>query len=221
MTEMVLNERVIGAKDWATIIFIVCLALIALNRAVFETRFSEFIKLAWSDKYAKIYKDSGNIMSWFTISMFTVQIISFAFIIQFFLSYYGIVQKNSWVSYIQIITLTAVFILSKYLIEKIIATAFNIEEFNEQFNLRKVNYRTYTGLILLPANIILFYNTAPNLAVLYIITGIIILSSIYSYLISLRIYQNLIISKLFYFILYLCALEIAPYYFMYYLFANS
>ncbi|RZJ46716.1 MAG: DUF4271 domain-containing protein, partial [Flavobacterium sp.] len=31
-----------------------------------------------------------------------------------------------------------------------------------------------------------------------------------------KTYQNAIIGKLFYFILYLCALEIAPYYFMYY-----
>ena len=36
------------------------------------------------------------------------------------------------------------------------------------------------------------------------------------YLNSLKIYQKFIIGKLFYFILYLCTLEIAPYYFVYY-----
>jgi len=107
------------------------------------------------------------------------------------------------------------------LIEKIIATSFNIEEFNEQFNLHKVNYRTYIGLLLLPVNIILFYNESPHPVVLYIIIGLIIIASIISYLVSLRIYQNLILGKLFYFILYLCALEIAPYYFMYYWFTKS
>jgi hypothetical protein len=44
---------------------------------------------------------------------------------------------------IQIITFLIFFVLSKYLIEKIIATAFHIEEFVEQFNLQKVTYRTY------------------------------------------------------------------------------
>ena len=39
-------------------------------------------------------------------------------------------------------------------------------------------------------------------------------------LISIKNYQNIIFSKLFYFILYLCALEIAPYYFMYYWFTK-
>ena len=220
MMDLVLTERLAGGKDWATILFVLCLALVALNRSFFEVRFAEFIKLAYSDKYTKIYKDSGNMLSWFTISLFFIQLVSFSFLIQFFLSYFGVTEKTSWISFIQIITLTGVFILSKYLIEKIIATSFNIEEFNEQFNLRKVNYRTYIGLLLLPLNIIFFYNDPPHLIVMYIIIGIILCISIFSYLVSLRVYQNLIIGKLFYFILYLCALEIAPYYFMYYWFTK-
>lgn len=221
MNEFLLNERIVGGKDWATVLFILCFVLIAVNRTVSETRFAEFIKLAWSDKYTKIYKDGGNLMSSFTLSFFGIQVISFAFLIQFFLSYFGIVEKTSWISFIQIFTLVTVFILSKYLIEKIIATSFNIEEFNEQFNLLKVNYRTYIGMLLLPVNIILFYNDQPHIIILWCIVGIIALSSIASYAISLRLYQNVIIGKLFYFILYLCALEIAPYYFMYHWFAKS
>jgi len=167
-------------------------------------------------------------LSWFTISFFLIQVISFTFLLQFLLSYqewdnpnFTMVQKHSWVSFIQLFTLIGVFILSKYLIEKIIATSFNIEEFNELFNLHKVNYRTYIGLLLLPVNIFLFYNDSQHPIVIYVIIGLIIATSIVSYLVSLRIYQNLILSKLFYFILYLCTLEIAPYYFMYYWFKNS
>jgi Domain of unknown function (DUF4271) len=221
MTELVLNVRAIGGKDWATILFVFCFGLIAINKAVFETRFSEFIKLGVSDKYIKIYKDASNIMSWFTISFFVIQVISFTFLLQFLLSYFGSAEKTSWVSFLQNFTLIAVFILAKYLIEKIIATSFNIEEFNEQFNLHKVNYRAYIGLLLLPVNVVLFYNDAIHPIVLYVIVTLLLTGSIASYLLSLRIYQNLIIGKLFYFILYLCALEIAPYYFMYYWFTKS
>lgn len=221
MTDLVLNERITGSGDWATILFVLCFALVVINRSVYEMRFSEFTRLAFSDKYTKIYKDGGNMLSGFTISFFIVQVISFAFLIQFLLSYFGYTEKTSWIAFIQILTAIAVFILSKYLLEKIIATSFNIEEFNEQFNLHKVNYRTYIGLILLPVNIILFYNDNPHPVVIYLIIGLIILASIVSYLVSLKIYQNLILGKLFYFILYLCTLEIAPYYFMYYWFTNS
>ena len=118
--------------------------------------------------------------------------------------------------FIQIATLLLYFILAKFLIEKIIATSFNIDEFADLFNLQKVTYRTYIGVLVLPINAILFYyDNIPKIIPLAII-GISLCISLYSYFISIKTYQNVIISKLFYFILYLCALEIAPYYFLYY-----
>ena len=220
MHDLIANERIIGAKDWATCLFVFCFAVIAISRTVFETRFAEFIKLGISNKYTKIYKDSSNLLSWFTISFFVIQVISYAFLLQFALCYYKHIKINA-LTFVQLVTIIAFFILAKYLVEKIIATAFSIEEFNEQFNLYKINYRTYIGLLLLPVNVALFYNVTPTAPLLYIILGIIIAATVASYLISLRIYQKLILAKLFYFILYLCALEIAPYYFMYYWFTNS
>ena len=221
MLDFVLQPRDIGSKDWATVLFVISFALIAVTRSVFESRFVDFSKLAYSDKYIKVYRDGGNLLNWFTIALFVVQVISFAFFIQLSLSFFDIVEKTDWITYIQIITLLGIFILSKYLIEKIIATSFNIEEFSEQFNLQKVSYRTYLGLCILPLNVILFYNEKPIDFLIYTTIAVILLINIYTYLVSLKIYQNLIIGKLFYFILYLCALEIAPYYFMYYWFTKS
>lgn len=222
MHDFVLHERITGGKDWATVLFVLCFAIVAVNRSVFSARFVEFSKLAWSNKYSKIYKDSANLQSWFTISMFFVQVISFAFVLQFVLSEFDLnVQKTSWLTYIQLFTLLTFFILAKFLIEKIVATSFGIEEFNEQFNLQKVNYRAYIGLMLLPVNVVLFYNDNINAIALYIVLGLIVMASVVSYVFSLRNYQNLIFSKIFYFILYLCALEIAPYYFMYYWFTKA
>jgi hypothetical protein len=129
---------------------------------------------------------------------------------------FGQASKTDWVLFIQIATFLLYFILGKYLIEKIVATSFNIDEFVELFNLQKVTYRTYIGVLILPINAILFYyNNIPQIIPIIII-GISLCISVYSYFISIKTYQNAIISKLFYFILYLCALEIAPYYFLYY-----
>jgi len=221
MLDFVLQPRNIGSKDWATVLFVLSFVLIAITRGVFENRFVDFSRLIYSDKYIKIYRDTSNLMNWFTIALFVVQVISFAFFIQLSLSFFGFIEKTDWISYIQIITLLGIFILSKYLIEKIIATSFNIEEFSEQFNLQKVSYRTYIGLCILPLNIILFYNDTPIDFLIYFTIAVILIINAITYLISLKIYQNLIIGKLFYFILYLCALEIAPYYFMYYWFTKT
>jgi len=156
-------------------------------------------------------------MSGFTILLFFVKIISFAFFIQIILDNLGFISKTDWVIYIRIFTFFSVFVLSKFLIEKIIATVFGIEEFNEQFNLQKVSYRTFIGIALLPINIYLYYSESGATYIIYSTIAIVMMINIYSYLVSLKTHQNLISSKLFYFILYLCALEIAPYYFIYYL----
>jgi hypothetical protein len=220
MIENVLHLRIIENKDWATILFVVSFAVIAMTKAAFENRFADFAKLIYSDKYANIYKDGSNLKSGFTISLFFVQIISLAFFVQLSLASFGYASKTDWILYIQIITFLVFFVLSKFLIEKIIATAFDIEEFVEQFNLQKVAFRTYIGLFILPINIILFYydSVSRNFLMFLIATAIAI--NILTYLISIKNYQNIILGKMFYFILYLCALEIAPYYFMYYWFTK-
>lgn len=221
MTEHVLHPRITDTSDWVTIIFIMAIGIIALTKSIYENRFEDFTKLIFSDKYTRIYKDSNQLMSVFSISLFFVQIISFSFFIQILLSYFGFALKTDWVLFIQIFTFLTYFILSKFLIEKIIATTFNIEELTELFNLQKVTYRTYIGLLLFPIDIILYYydtilKNAPVL-ILYSIIALNVLLYIY----SIKNYRKEIFSKLFYFILYLCTLEIAPYYFMYYWFTKD
>lgn len=224
MIEIVLQPRILEPKDWATCLFIFSFVLIAVTRTAFEGRFSEFLRILVSDKYIKVYKDTSHLMSGFTILLFIVQAISFSFFIQIALYHFGYVsafERTDWMIFLRIFTFFGVFVLSKFLIEKIIAAVFNIEEFTEQFNLQKVSYRTFIGMILLPVNIYLFYNNSLSNILIYCIIGVILAINLYSYLISLKIYQNLLIGKLFYFILYLCALEIAPYYFIYYLITKN
>ncbi|MBP7396181.1 MAG: DUF4271 domain-containing protein [Flavobacterium sp.] len=217
----VLHPRIIENKDWATALFVLSLILIALTKSVFENRFNDFTKLIYSDKYIKMYRDSSHLMSGFTIALFVVQIISFSFFLQLFLSYYGRASKSDWMLFIQLFTFITYFILAKFLIEKIIATAFKIEEFMEQFNLKKVTYRTYIGLIILPIDLILYYFDTFSKNIFLPIFTIALIINIFTYLLTIKNYQSLIMGKLFYFILYLCALEIAPYYFMYYWFTKG
>ncbi|WP_396198116.1 DUF4271 domain-containing protein [Flavobacterium sp.] len=216
MNILQLSERILVNKDWATILFVLAISIVALNKTVFSVRFNEFIKLGYSDKYNKVYKDTNNLLSWFTISMFVIQLLSFSFFILLLLSYFNYTQTDNYITYIQIITFLFVFILSKFLIEKIIGTTINSESIVDQFNLIKVNYRAFLGFVLLPINIILYYNSWPIKAVFYIILTIFLLYNVFTYYFLVKTYQKTILGNLFYFILYLCTLEILPYYFMYY-----
>lgn len=221
MIENILLPRITENKDWATVLFVLSFAVIAITKSVFENRFGDFANLIFSNKYNKVYRDSSHLRSSFTIALFFVQVISFAFFIQISLSYFGYASKTDWILYIQIVTFLTFFILAKYLIEKIIATSFEIEEFLEQFSLQKVTYRTYIGLFMLPFNIILFYYDSFSRNIPLAMLAIVLIYNVLTYFISIKNYQNIIFGKLFYFILYLCALEIAPYYFMYYWFTKG
>ncbi|MFH6945920.1 DUF4271 domain-containing protein [Flavobacterium sp. FlaQc-50] len=211
-----LHPRIIENKDWATLLFVLAFALVAITKSAYESRFSEFSKLIFSDKYAKIYRDSSNLKGSFIVGLFFVQIISFSFFIQLTMHTFGYASKTDWFLFIQIATFLLYFILAKYLIEKIVATSFNIEDFIDLLNLQKATYRTYIGVLILPFNAVLFYYDNIPKSVPLAIIGVSLCISLFSYFISIKTHQNIIISKLFYFILYLCALEIAPYYFIYY-----
>lgn len=221
MIENVLHPRIVENREWATILFVLSFATIAMTRSVFANRFTDFANLIFSDKFMKVYKDSSHLKSGFTIALFLVQVISIAFFIQLSLASYGYISKTDWVKFIQIITLLFYFILSKYLIDKIIGTAFDIEEFVDQFNLQKVNYRSYIGLIILPINVILYYYNVLSRNAILIIIPILLITNIITYIVLIKTNHKIIFSKMFYFILYLCALEIAPYYFIYYWFTKG
>jgi hypothetical protein len=216
MTAIEFHPRIIENKDWATVLFMVSFGLIVLTRSLFENRFHDFIRIIISDKYLKIYKESNHLMGGFTIFLFTTNLISLTFFIQLIFHHLGYGLKTDWVLFVQIFTFLTIFILSKFLVERIIATTFGIEEIIEGFNLQKVSFRTYLGVLLLPITLVLYYNDILTDSLLYALITILLVINILTYLFSLKMYQNLIISKLFYFILYLCALEIGPYYFLYY-----
>ncbi len=220
MNKYELHQRVIEQKDWAFVLFLLALVMIGVVRNNFENRFSDFMRLFFSDKYAKIYKDGSLIMSWFTVILFIVQLIVFSFFIQILLTFYGFGTRTDWVIFVQIFTFLTIFVLSKFLFEKIIATTFDIEDFVEQYNMFKVSYRSYFAVLLIPFCVLCFYNVNIPDWIYYGVILTFLLMNVLVYAKLLKIYQTLLIGNLIYFILYLCTLEIAPYYFIYYWFTK-
>ena len=218
MNKVTFLERTTQNYDWAIVVIIFIILLIAVVKTNFENRYSDYMRLFISDKYIKIYKDGSLIMSWFTVILFVVQIFSFSFFLLLILDYYDIHSKYDGIIFVQIFTFLFVFILAKFLIEKIIATAFDIEDFVDQFNMQKVSYRTYISMLLLPINIFLFYNNYLNKTVYLILIITILFLNVVNYTKSIKTFQKLVFKNLLYFILYLCTLEIAPYYFIYHWF---
>lgn len=212
------TERLPQDNSWSVYLFIGSFLLVAIVRAVFDKQFKDFLGLLYTNKYIKLYSETS--LNWFSITLSLVQLISYAFFIQIMLSYFGLVQKTNIEVFIQILAFISIFFGLKYAVKRSISELFNIQDFCNKYLFYQSSYKMYLGLFLLLASFIMFYANEPKAVLAYVILSVFILLHLIVYLISFRVFRKEILSKMFYFILYLCTLEIAPYYFTYYWFTK-
>ncbi len=212
--EFILRE--ITSTNWLTIIITVCLMLLAAAKGVNMLRFTDFMMLFSNSKYIISYQKLNKLSSLFNAILLLFQIVSVSlFLYLCFGVFEWQVVPNQITLYFKIAIIYTVIVICKLLIEKIVATIFSIDSIIDEYLFYKVSYRNFMGVILLPINIVFIYALQPSiiafiiLLILLIILNTIMLVSFY------KKNENIILNHLFYFILYLCALEIAPYFILY------
>lgn len=210
-----LQDRIIGIQDWAVYFFILAFLFLVLSKVYFPVKFYDYIRLIYTDKFLRIYKDSPRSQSGFYLLLFITKTISFSFLIQLFFAAVGWGSLYDFNLFVQILVLFVFVVLSKYFLENIISVTFHLEDFTEQFHFYKHSYRSYLGVILLPIVAIFYFNGMIVTPVLYLFIGLIFSINIALYINSVWIFRTLIFPKFYYFILYLCALEMAPFYLAY------
>ena len=202
--------------EWATAIFTFSFVLIAINRTIYNSKYHDFIRLFFSGKYLKFLKDVEYFSNFFTFSMFLIQLFSLAFFILLWFDQIGLLNKFLFFDFLRAFTAILYFILGKMLIEKIIANVFSIDTFFNHFNMIRTKYQSYIGLLLIVPVTVLYYQNEHTLIPLYLLALIIFMGYIWSYFRAVKLHQKQIIQKSFYFILYLCTLEIIPCFLVYY-----
>ena len=118
-------------------------------------------------------------------------------------------EKSPFLFY-TIVGLLLLFFLVKILLHLTNAFVFNISGIVSEFLFKNITYLNYSGFIMFMANILLTYVLRDSKTVVYISALLIILINAIGWVIVIRNYQKLITNNFFYFILYLCALEITP-----------
>ena len=76
---------------------------------------------------------------------------------------------------------------------------------------KKMTYLNYSALVMFIANLLLGYVTKDSKIIVFASISLILLINSIGWISILKIHQKLIASHLFYFILYLCTLEFAPF----------
>lgn len=124
-------------------------------------------------------------------------------------------EQSGYTLFLQIFVVYNVFVGGKYLIEKILANLFAIEKIFDNYLFYKLSFKNLIALLFLPIVILFFYGMQPSALIAIIATGLFLLLNFFALISYYKKNQNLVLGYWFYFILYLCTLEIAPYFILY------
>ena len=206
------TNRIIESLDWVTLIMVGCILIIAILKVIYPKRFNDFIRLPVSNNYFLAKGKSEELRHPFSILLFVIQLISISLFVNLFFLEKG---KANVLLFLQILFVVFVFIIVKTSIEKMIGAIFSIEKVINHYIYEKLSYRNFLSLLLIITNLIFYFSIKPALNILLILTGILFLVNMLILSYSYKNYRSLIFSNLFYFLLYICALEISPYLILY------
>ena len=213
-------ERSVTSNDWITLVFVTSLLLVTVAKLAYESRIVDLAELLINEKYLLKAGKDIQFENPFNLILFTVQFLSISlFLYIAFIQFDVDSDVTSFLLYLRIALAYVVFVSLKFFIERMLGVLFKGEQQLNAYQLSKLSYRSYFALILIPVNAIFVYVVHPNMLIIQIVVGIFLIFNIISLFNTYRRYEKLIYNNLFYFILYLCALEIAPYFILYKVFS--
>ena len=198
--------------DGFTIIILLNIIIVTIAKTLNNSKFKQFIFIYLNNSFLKFNTNNNSFLSSFNSLLNINYLISLSVYISIIISYssYGINNNFEISIFFKTLLIVIVFVYAKYLIELLVGWAFSISKFIVTFNLQKNNFNKLIGIIIILLNSLAIYSF-PN-SMTFIKMSIFFVISLY--LIGLykviRLNDNLILSNMFYFILYLCTLEIVP-----------
>ena len=208
--------RDILLKDAFTIIILSLIIIITLIKYNNHKKFNSLLKIFWNSSYLKKYKYEKITYYPFDYLLqinFVISLGLFVFIYN--VTYNGNRLSFNFLEFLDIIQIIVAFLVLKNLTELVISWFFNIQWLTSLYLNEKINYNSLIGLIILPINVLILYFFNPSINILFIFIYIILLLKLAAYINSFILHQKTIKKSWFYFILYLCTLEIIPYLLLY------
>lgn len=203
--------RAVVSNEMFTILLMVGLVFVALAKVLHAKRFDNFIYLPGNSKYLLIHTRDQKFFDRFDALLFVNLIISISIFICICFEVFNGSLDYSLDFMLKILVAVTSFILIKVLVERLLGSVFEIDPIIENYLFQKTSYKNYFGLLLIPINALFIYTFEPNKTVIFSVFGVFFILILMGLVVSFKVHQNALRQNMFYFILYLCALEIAPY----------
>ena len=204
--------RTTTSIDWITVVIFVSILFAAIAKGLFYSRFMNFIILPFNNKYIFMYNKKDKLLNWFHIFFTIFQLLNFSLFIYLAREIFLKPENDHYIMvYWIILALLVLFFFSKIVVQLGNGFVFNNNKIITEFIFKKLSYFNYSSIITFLANLVLAYILKDSKTVVYITIFLILLINAIGWFTILKNHQKFIIAHFFYFILYLCALEIAPF----------
>lgn len=209
-------ERYTLSNDLLTLVILLVLLLLVLAKQLYPYRFQDFIGLFNSGKFMVIKSREHKALFGFNVLMLIIHLLSLSvFIFVLYREFVNPQIQENWILFLRIFTGYSFLILLKITVEKIIGNVFDLDDIIDNYLFQKHTYRNFITLGILAFSIFLVYSPHFPLWTYYMIFGGLAIATFISFANIISKNLGLVTHNLFYFILYLCALEIAPYIILY------
>lgn len=197
--------------DGFTIIILLNIIIVTIAKALNNSKFKQFIFIYLNNSFLKFSTSNNSFLSSFNSLLNINYLISISVYISILLSYSPSGFNNFEISiFFKTLLFAAVFIYTKYLFEILVGWSFNIRKFVITFNLQKNSFNKLIGIIIILFNSLSIYSFPGSITFIKITIFFVISLYLIGLYKVIRLNDNLILSNMFYFILYLCTLEIVP-----------
>lgn len=207
------KEIISQSNDWITIIFLTQLLVLTSIKVLYHERLFYTSTFFFSKKYLLTYfnKEKNALVNLFQIALFIVQVSGTSLFL--YLVNINFQLNNEFLGfngYLFLLASCSVYFLLSPVVDFLLGKIFNLSEVQKKISYLKLSYFNNLILWMLPFLILTIY--AQNYSKFFFYTSIIlfVILLLTRYILVLRSNKKLIFNSLFYFILYLCALEIAP-----------
>ncbi len=214
------TERVLHTKDWITFLLLLVFTLFVIIKYHHNERLSRLFSLIFSRNYLVIYsKYSPLVLNSFHLFFAVIQLFIFSITIFIGIKANSSIAKEFEFSFfLSILTGVFIFTVLRYFLGKLLAILFDLEKEHESLTYLKMSYLSNFCLLIFPLLILTLYLFYDSSIAAIIVASIAIFILLLYYVLIIKNNQKLILKNFFYFILYLCALEVAPLIFLYKLF---
>ena len=217
---MEIVERYITNTNWITFICFDIFLLIVLARSISSYHFKNFMMLFATDKYVKIHGEDESRTSIHAV-LTTFQFVAmplFIFVIAYRLN---VIKEIFFMDFLKLTGAYFVFFTSRFFIERIVGFGFKINWALTAFWSERQTYQNYLSVLFFPLTLILIYNTKLAESLTKPIATIAIILALFAFFVIIKHHRKHFYDAPFYFILYLCAFQIAPYIIAYLLITQS